>query len=87
MKLVALFAMLAGAVILSAVSQPVWSEAHPVEFQIEGRQQASQKLIEQCSAQIEYWAGKYTDTWYDHMEQCVYLDPDYLVEIAPEGEE
>lgn len=69
--------ILAGlALALSMTAKP--DTLGPTEFAVEGQPQASQGLLEQCSAQIEYWADKYTDTWYDHMEQCVYLDPDYL---------
>lgn len=86
MKLVALFAMLAGAVILSVVSQPVWPETQPVEFQAEGLPKPNQELVERCDAAIHVWAETGTDTWVEQMEACVYYDPDYLTPIV-EGEE
>lgn len=86
MKLVALFAMLASALILSVISQAVWPEAPPVEFQVEGLPKPSQELIEKCDDAIHVWAETGTDTWVEQMEMCIYHDPDYLTPII-EGEE
>ena len=49
--------------------------------------EADKHLVDKCNSVITYWADEGSDEWEDHMVQCVHLDPDYLVEVAPEGEE
>lgn len=44
--------------------------------------------VADCEKAVGQFADRSTDLWYEHMEQCVYIDPDYLdVPFQPEGEE
>lgn len=81
MKLVALFASLAGALILTVITQPVWPETQPVTFQVKGMPKPSQELVEKCHEVIHVWAPEGTDMWVEQMEVCVYYDPDYLTPL------
>ena len=41
---------------------------------------------EACNKVIVTWADEGTKEWKEHMHQCLYLDPDYLVEISPKDD-
>ena len=78
----------------SACSAPAYPEEQPLKFSVEingvVRNDASQERIDACNKVIVEFTTQYTDHWYEAMEECVYLDADYLNEasptISPEGD-
>lgn len=38
--------------------------------------------INDCEMAVGQFADRGTDMWHEHMEQCVYIDPDYLNSMA-----
>lgn len=70
-------------------SQPVWPAEDEIKFTVEIggviRNDASQERINTCNKVITQFANQYTDHWYEQMEQCVYLDADYLDSHEDQG--
>lgn len=60
----------------------VWEQPEPIRFEVEGREPASQERVEACNKAVESFAVQYTDHWYEAMEECVYIDPDYLTAVG-----
>lgn len=43
--------------------------------------------VQACEMAVGQFADRYTDMWHEHMEQCVYLDADYLQPAFEETEQ
>jgi hypothetical protein len=69
-------------ILCNACSQPVWPAEEPIKFSVEIngviRNDASQERIDKCDSVITGFTTRYGDMWYEQMEQCIYLDADYL---------
>lgn len=68
--------------LIAPVERELWPAPEPVEFEVNGRPAAYQPRVEACNKAVETFTDQYTDHWYEAMEECVYLDPDYLTAVG-----
>lgn len=72
--------------VVAARACAVWPSPEVVHFEVEGREAAPYSRVEGCNMVIQSFADQGTDHWNEQMEQCVYLDPDYLNDEGPVAE-